>query len=99
MGAGFAGGGIAAAGVERTLEDAVGQELGGVAAVVESIVERGVDVGDVKAFEVVVDVEGPVGADGVFAVARRVGLELIDWQKAEALDHRLENLFERSGGL
>jgi len=46
------------------LQYAVGQKLGGVGVVVDGIVERGVDVGDMEAFEIVVDVEGPVGADG-----------------------------------
>ena len=77
------------------LQDAVGERLGAVAAIVESIVERGMDVGDVEAFKIVVDVEGPVGADGIFAVARGIGLELIDREKAEAIEHWFKYFLQR----
>ena len=81
------------------LQDAVGQKFCGVGIVVDDIIQRGVDIGNVEAFEIIVDVEGPVGADGVFAMTGRVGLELGDGEEAEAVDHGLEEFFERGGGI
>src|SRR5205085_12491197 len=51
------------------------------------------------AFEIVVDVEGPVGADGVFTGAGGIGLELVEGEKVQAGEHGMKILFEGGDGV
>ena len=77
------------------LQDRVSLELDRVRAVVDHRGEAVVDVRDVEALEVVVDVQRPVRVHDVVARADRIEHELVERQVTEPLAHRGDDVVER----
>ena len=81
------------------LQHAAVKSLGDVSPVVKRLVQFRVDIGNVKPFEVIVDIEHPVGLNGVVAVTRWVVNERLSVEEAKSiLKHRprkFSRFFER----